>query len=486
MKKVKNFRGLILLLFLGFFLMDKAYPQTGLIPTGKVQLFFNDGKSIISIPFMPIFNESGEVESLADANGLVELRTDRLFYIRSQFYTDTVFKVTKDSLTKIILEYKDVALNPVEIKYFKDPRDQIKYLSKRFNSEYVSSPHLGVFSGYCVVNQQGKVLGYFEAAGLSLLSGNKQWKPWDFATNNSSGDSYNHLVPIELRRSYHWNLTGDTISSSFYDEKNSHKSYSLLPFYSREFYRALEVSGPLDEKSIKYYDFRYGDEAGHDVIYFTIKDQFKGDNTLPIFLLGEGIIYLSNSGDMVERLTFRFSHYRYLNFELKREFRNREISGILTVVYEQNDGKIFPKEIGLEAKFFGMRNLFRPRPFELGNEASISEKLYVKNFKPVAKEDLQSLPIAMNRVGLESMVPYNPNHWKVDTRVSDKDFRKIQSDLGKIVSLEKQFQANSGKRLHPWFNGESKNLTDEEMNMKRAKYTQDVVNRLRSKWEELK
>ncbi|GHB44833.1 hypothetical protein GCM10008106_27390 [Mongoliitalea lutea] len=485
MKKVEKFRKLLLLFFLSFILINKAYSQKGPVPTGKAQLFFNDGKSILPIPYMPIFNEAGEVEFLADIDGLIELPTDRLFYVRSQFYTDTVVQVRTDSLTKIILEYKDVALNPVEIKYFKDPRDQIKYLSKSINSDYVSSPHLGVFSGYSIVNQQGKVLGYFEAAGLSLLSGNKKWKPWDFAVNNSSGETYNHLLPMELRRSHHWNLAGDTIPSSYHDEKNPQNSYGLLPFYCREFYRALEVSGPLDEKSIKYYDFRYGDEVGNDVIYFNIKDQFKADDKLPIFLIGEGVIYLSNSGDMVERFTFNFSSYRYLNFELKRDLRNRGISGILTVVYDRYDGKIFPKEIELEAKFFESRNLFRPRSFDPGNEASIKEKLYLTNYQPLAKDDVQNLAQAMNRVGLESMVPYNSSYWRLGTKVSDKDFRKIQSDLGRIISLEKQFLANSGKRLHPWYNGETISSSDEEMNKRRIKYTLDVVTSLRSKWDEL-
>ncbi|MCH7415509.1 hypothetical protein MM213_18555 [Belliella sp. R4-6] len=458
---------------------------------GSAQFFFKDGKSTIAIPFMPVLNQAGEVEALADSVGMVSLPIGESFYLKSLFYKDTVFQVVENKLTKIVLEYKEVDLQTFEIKFYKDPRDHVKQLAKQMSSEYISSPHLGVFSGYFLVSQKGKVLDFYEADGLSLLSGNKKWKPWDFANHNSSGDTYNHLVPLENRRSFHWNLAGDTIASRFSNQTNGEKTYQILPFYAREIYRALEVSGPLDEKSTKYYDYKYGIDNEMDVIYFNVKDQFKADDSLPLFLMGEGVLYLNGSGEMVDRLTYNFSSYRYLNLELKRAARNREISGVLSVVYDKKNNTILPTEIGLEAKFFGQRNLFSPRPFEHGNEASISEKLYLNNHKPVNENDLENFRRAMSRIGLESMVLYNPKYWQGSNSVSDKVYTKVKSDLGKKVPLEKQFLANSGKRLHPWLseNNTSKNKNEpsrEELRAKEIKFTEDVVNQLRSIWLDYK
>jgi hypothetical protein len=474
-------------LLLIFLIATPLYSQD----RGSAQFFFKDGKSTIAIPFMPVLNQAGEVEALADSVGVVSLPIGESFYLKSLFYKDTVFQVVENKLTKIVLEYEEVALQAFEIKFYKDPRDHVKHLAKQISSEYISSPHLGVFSGYFLVIQKGKVLDFYEADGLSLLSGNKKWKAWDFANHNSSGDTYNHLVPMEIRRSFHWNLAGDTIVSRFSNQTNIEKTYQILPFYAREIYRALEVSGPLDEKSIKYYDYKYGIDNDMDVIYFNVKDQFKADDSLPLFLIGEGVLYLNGSGEMVDRLTYNFSSYRYLNLELKRAARNREISGVLSVTYDKQNNTILPTEIGLEAKFFGQRNLFSPRPFELGNEASISEKLYLKNYKPVNQDDLPNMRRAMSRIGLESMVPYNPKYWQGSNSVSDKVYTKVKSDLGQKVPLEKQFTANSGKRLHPWLseNNSSKNNNDpirEELRAKEIKFTEDVVNQLRSIWLDFK
>ncbi|SFT72563.1 hypothetical protein SAMN04489724_1846 [Algoriphagus locisalis] len=459
---------------------------------GSAQFFFKDGKSRISLPFLPVYNQAGEVEALADSVGVVSLPIGESFQIRSLFYRDTVFQVVENRLTKIILEYEDVALQTFEIKFFKDSRDHVEQLSKRMSAEYISSPHLGAFSGYFLVRQKGKILDFFEADGLSLLSGNKKWKPWDFANTNSSGDSYNHLVPMEIRRSFHWNIQGDTIAVELFNQSTRDKEYGMLPFYSREIYRALEVSGPLDEKSIKYYDFKYGVEDNTDVIYFNVKDQFKLEAKLPLFLVGEGVLYLTSSGEMVDKLIFNFSSYKYLNLQLNRSARNREISGVLSVSFDKQNTTILPTEIGLEAKFFGERNLFPPRPFELGNEASISEKMHLKNYKPVNEEDLENLREAMLRIGLESMVPYNPNYWRGSTNVSDKLYAKVNSDLGKKIPLEKQFLANSGKRLHPWPSNTSSSSNKkndssiEELTAKKIRIIEDLVGQLRALWVDYK
>jgi hypothetical protein len=478
-----------ILFLLIFITATPLFSQNGV--RGSAQFFFKDGKSKIAMSFMPVLNQAGEVEALADSVGMVSLPIGESFYLKSLFYKDTVFQVVENKLTKIVLEYEDVALQAFEIKFYKDPRDHVKQLAKQISSEYISSPHLGIFSGYFLVSQKGKVLDFYEADGLSLISGNKKWKPWDFANHNSSGDTYNHLVPLEIRRSFHWNLAGDTIASKAYFQNNIDKTYQISPFFAKELYRALEVSGPLDEKSMRYYDYKYGVEKNADVIYFNVKDQFKADDSLSLFLIGEGVLYLNSSGEMVDRLTYNFYSYRYLNLELKRAARNREISGVLSVTYDKQNNTILPTEIGLEAKFFGQRNLFSPRPFELGNEASISEKLYLKNYKRVNQDDLPNMRRAMSRIGLESMVPYNPKYWQGRNSVSDKVYIKVKSDLGQKVPLEKQFLANSGKRLHPWPSdiNTSKNKNEpniEALRAKEIKLTENVVNQLRSIWLDYK
>ncbi|EON74715.1 hypothetical protein ADIS_4826 [Lunatimonas lonarensis] len=470
------------------------FSQEGEKGRGSVQFFFKDGKSLISAPFLPLYNQLGEVEALADSVGVVTLPVGRHFQVKSLFYSDTVFQVVENRLTKIILEYEDVALQTFEIKFFKDPKDHIKQLSKQISSEYISSPHLGTFSGYFIVSQKGQILDFYEADGLSLLSGNSKWKPWDFASNNSSGDAYNHLVPMEVRRSFHWNLAGDTIASGFNSQVSRDQDYLISPFYGREIFRALELSGPLDEKSMKYYDFKYGIDNGMDVIYFTVKDQFKADDKVPLFLVGEGIVYLTSSGEMVERLIFNFSSYRYLNFPLKRGGRNREISGVLSVVYDRQNATILPREIGLEAKFFGERNLFRPRPFELGNESSIIEKMYLKNYEPVNKEDLENLRRGMSRIGVESMVPYDANYWAKNGSSLEEEYPRFKSDLSSKVTIERQFVANSGKRFYSLSDEEFNQLynlypeanTESEVLEKENEIIKNVVNQLRGIWVEIR
>ncbi|MBW3466955.1 hypothetical protein [Arthrospiribacter ruber] len=483
-----------ILFLLTFIAVTPLFSQEGEKDKGSVQFFFKDGKSLIAVPFLPIYNQLDEVKALADSVGVVTLPVGRPFQIKSLFYSDTVFQVTENRLTKIILEYEDVALQTFEIKFFKDPRDHVKQLSKRISSEYISSPHLGAFSGYFMVSQKGRILDFYEADGLSLLSGNNKWKPWDFAHDNSSGDTYNHLVPMEVRRSFHWDLAGDTIASRINTQVNRDKDYLISPFYVREIYRALELSGPLNEKSMKYYDFKYGVENEIDVIYFTVKDQFKADDKLPLFLVGEGVLYLNSSGEMVERLMYIFSSYRYLNFPLKRGGRSREISGVLSVAYDRQNATILPMEIGLEAKFFGERNLFRPRPFELSNESSIIEKMYLKNYKQVNKEDLGNLRKAMSRIGLESMVPYDANYWAKNGTVLQEKYSRIKSDLSSKVDIEKQYVANSEKRFHYLSDDEFNQLyslypeanTKSEVLEKESRIIKNVVEQLRGVWVEIK
>ncbi|EIM76310.1 hypothetical protein A3SI_10879 [Nitritalea halalkaliphila LW7] len=415
-----------------------------------MQFSYQEGKEVVSIPFLPVYNQSGEVEALADETGTALLPVGEIFLIQSLFFRDTLFQVPNVTSSTFFLQVEDLALEAVHVTSFAQADSHVQALSQSMQKKYIQTPHLGTFTGYSLVTQKGQVLDFFEAAGLSLLSGNVKWKPWDFSTDNTSGSAYNRFVPMEQRRSFHWTLAGDTLPSKAVDYEDRTKSYVLTPFYAREIYRALEVSGPLDEKSSAYYAFKYGAEGEEGVIYFTIKDRLKADENLPVFLVGEGKIYPSSSGDRVEKVRFSFSSYRYINFELGRTLRNREMSGQLEVIYGHKENLIYPKEISLEAKFFGQLNLGRPRPFEPGEAVSISEKIYLEGYTPLEKEEAKVLNAAMGYIGLESMVAYAPAYWSLASTVPKEQFKKIAADLRRRLPLEQQFQENSGKRLHPF------------------------------------
>jgi hypothetical protein len=68
----------------------------------------------------------------------------------------------------------------------------------------------------------------------------------------------------------------------------------------------------------------------------------------------------------------------------------------------------------------------------------------------------------------------------------------VNSDLGKRISLEKQFLANSGKRLHTWptdsvrRSNKGNDLSIEELRAQQVKHNQEVINRMRVYWTENK
>ncbi|MGY6559184.1 MAG: hypothetical protein ACXIT9_07850 [Nitritalea sp.] len=453
----------------------------------QVQFFYQEGKEAVPISFLPVYNQLGEVEALADETGTALLPVGKSFHIKSLFYRDTLFQVPDARSLTFFLQREDLPLDAVHVHFFAEAADHVQALSKSMQKEYLQAPHLGTFKGYFLVKQKSQVIDFFEASGLSLLSGNIDWKPWDFSINDGTGSAYSHFVPLEQRRSFHWTLAGDTLPSKFIDPDNRNNTYVISPFYAREIYRALEVSGPLNEKSIPYYAFKYGAEGEENVIYFTIRERYRADEKLPIFLVGEGKIYPSSSGDRVEKVSFSFSSYRYINFELGRTLRNREISGQLEVNYGHKENVIYPQEISLEAKFFGQLNLGRPRPFEAGQEVSISEKIHLGGFTPLENEEAKVMPAAMKYIGLESMVAYSPTYWRQSSTLSREQFHKVAADLGKQLPLEKQFQVNGGKRLHPFpqpeeGRGRNKKSKEVDFRVQYLAYLEKTMPLLRQLW----
>jgi hypothetical protein len=72
MVKASNKLGKTQILFLlTFFAVTPLFSQDG--ERGSAQFFFKDGSSTIFIPFLPVYNQSGEVEALADSVGVVSL-----------------------------------------------------------------------------------------------------------------------------------------------------------------------------------------------------------------------------------------------------------------------------------------------------------------------------------------------------------------------------------------------------------------------------
>ena len=125
-------------------------------------------------------------------------------------------------------------------------------------------------------------------------------------------------------------------------------------------------------------------------------------------------------------------------------------AGAYQSFFENSSEKVFVSEVELKSKLFGPVNIGNPRPYKKGSEVTIIEKILFEDFQFVqSKKDLASLEKGFGFVGLETMVAYNPEYWSSNALVNPDLFDQIRRDLGSKISLNDQFQANSGKRLIP-------------------------------------
>ncbi len=404
------------------------------------------------VPFLPIFSEDGTVYGITDSIGNITLEEGVRFFIRSFFYQDREFIVEPNAEKVILLERVEIALEEIEIRSFQNPVDQLKYLNKSFESAFEKNAFLSNFKGYYAVQQQEKYVDFFEASGISLHSKSQKWKPYNFVQAWGGGSAYQFLVPLELRRSHHWDwMTGDTIPArNTLASTERSDQYFIKPFYARELMHAFEYSWPLSSSNLKFYDFQYDLENGKEIILFKSKDEERVKANSDLFLIGEGKIVLDESGENIESITINFSKYNYVAFPKNRNGRERQIGGSLSVIFENSSDKAFVSKVELKAKLFGPINIGNPRPYQKGSEVTIIEKILFEDFQFVqSKQNLASLEKGFGFVGLESMVAYDSNYWSSYALVSTDLFNQIKRDLGSKISLNKQFQSNSGKRLIP-------------------------------------
>lgn len=405
------------------------------------------------IPFLPIFSEDGAVYGITDSIGNITLEEGITFFIRSFFYQDREFIVEPNTEKVILLERAEIAMEEIEIRSFQNPVDHLKHLNKSFEPNFDKEAFLSTFRGYYAVQQHEKYVDFFEASGISLHSESQKWKPFNFVQAGWVGSSAFHfLVPLELRRSHHWDwTTGDTIPPRITQPSTERSDqYFIKPFYARELVHAFEYSWPLSSTNLKFYDFQYDLENGKEIILFKSKDEERVKANSDLFLIGEGKIILNESGESIESITINFSKYNYIAFPKNRNGRERQMGGSLSVIFEDFSNKVFVREIGLNSKLFGPVNIGNPRPYQKGSEVTIIEKILFEDFQFVqSKKDLASLEKGFGFVGLETMVAYDPEYWSSNALVNPDLFNQIRRDLGSKISLNDQFQANSGKRLIP-------------------------------------
>lgn len=412
-----------------------------------------NSKTSSPIPFLPIFSLDGNIHSITDSLGNSFLTKGENYRIQSNFYRDSTFQITEDNSQQILLNLQDIYLEPVEFNSFRTANDHISFLSKGFSKSYEKNAYLAKFSGYSAVMQNGRYLDFYQADGLSLISASSKWKPYNFAQAGwSDGKSYHYIATFDVRRSHHWaTVGGDTIPSASSGNQNDLAlEYKLSPFYFREIYFALENSWPLNPTLIKYYEFKYGEINGREVIFFSTKEKERSNPKTDLFLIGEGVIELTDGGQVVSSITFDFSRYYYISFPNTREPRKRELAGSLAVKFEEIGNQTFPHQFDLEAKFFGPRNL-KPRPFKQGEEATILERAELKNYQFMkSKSDLASIENGMKFLGLGSPVKFDLSYWSNQSLIEPELFNKIAKDVGNKIPLERQFRANSGKGMYPF------------------------------------
>ncbi|SDD75110.1 hypothetical protein SAMN04488104_10544 [Algoriphagus faecimaris] len=404
------------------------------------------------VPFLPIFTEDGTVYGITDSIGNITLEEGITFFIRSLFYQDKAFRVEPNAEKVILLERAEIALEEIEIRSFQNPIDQLIHLNKSFEPAFEKEAFLSNFRGYYAVQQQEKYVDFFEASGISLHSKSQKWKPYNFVQAWGGGSAHQFLVPLELRRSHHWDwTTGDTIPArNTLASTERSDQYFIKPFYARELMHAFEYSWPLSSSNLKFYDFQYDLENGKEIILFKSKDEERVKANSDLFLIGEGKIILGESGENIENITINFSKYNYVAFPKNRNGRERQMGGSLSVIFENSSDKVFVSEVELKAKLFGPINIGNPRPYRKGSEVTIMEKILFEDFQFIqSKKDLASLEKGFGFVGLETMVVYDPEYWNSHALVSPDLFNQIRRDLGSKISLNDQFEANSGKRLIP-------------------------------------
>lgn len=422
--------------------------------TEKLKIKFVFDGDGLDASHIPLFNADFEPVFVTDSTGIAEFTVGDTVYVRSLFYADTMFVVQSNMQPVISLNVSPLTLAEVIIA-FKPVDKQMDLTMRLFEKHYVKSPFIAHSNAYYYFRGQGQFLEFNEMAGLTLFSGYKKWKPWSFAPDGEP-HAYIQTVPIENRRSLHWDYKGDTIPSidreKMYDRNGPR--WNVRPYMYRPLYRALEESGPMWKKNKKFYDFEYNyDEETEQflVVNFRTKNRYREKETGKLFLIGEGKLYISKDSDHIEKIEYDYSKYMDINFEQNRQGRKKDIAGTIAVTYV-NGQIIFPESIEFSCYYLG-RNWYPPRPDPVDQNLNSYEKILFSNHtQDLIDSNENDTYKTFSFIDTESYAEYDPTFWKQDNFVEKPLYDKIHRDLSFKIDLTEQYEMNAGNRFAKWNN----------------------------------
>jgi hypothetical protein len=440
----------IAFLWINIFFHEFSFAQEKNLRLASVRILISDIKNEVPAVYLPVFNKDTIPIALTDSLGFVNLNVGEQVFIKSIFYNDTSFIVPEYGPVILKLSYSVVQLD--EIKIVSYTAERLMQLSSRiFEERYPKDPYLTHVQAFYYLKSHQRYLEFFQMDGLGLLSGNRKWEAWSFDPGGKS-KTYLYMIPIEQRRSFHWDYNGDTIPYRYIDNNNK-LHWIVRPFMYRPVFRAFEISGPTFHKNRKFYDFSFDYDQETDVEYvvnFKTKDQFKSKNTKNLFIVGEGKIWVSKTENLITRVKFYFSKYYDINLEINRQERFKKIIGWIDLSFEQLEDEIFPKKVTFECNYLD-DSWYSPRPLPRENSLIRYEHVQFGNLtKTMIFNDQSRAVRTFSFVDINSEAEYNSEFWNRNTFVSKSLYGRIYKDLSSKIGLEDQFGMNSQARFDDW------------------------------------
>lgn len=402
----------------------------------------------------PLFDTRLQPIAVTDSVGTAEFSIGDSVLVRSLFFRDTAFVVIKNH-SLIEITPSTFELEEVQIKSYS--ADELMGISAGlFIKGYSESPFMARTSGYYYFKGREKFLEFYQMDGLTLFSGNKKWKAWSFAPGGKP-ESYLYMVPINARRSFHWDYEGDSVGYTGYD-RSGELLWIVKPFMYRPIYRALEISGPMFPGNKKFYEFvyNYDEETEEDyVVNFRTRERYRNRNVKDLFLVGEGKVFISKSSNQINRVEFDFSKYYDVNLERSRAERKKDIAGKLTVGFIHGD-RTYPSSVEFNCQFLG-ENWFLPRPAPVVERLNGYENVRFTDYTTdLVNDNERETYRIFDFMDMESYAEYDPVYWqKNNALVGRQLYNNIQSGLSTKIPLDQQFVQNSGSRLAVWQKGKN-------------------------------
>lgn len=466
-------------------LIAKAFGQD----SGKVIVIIDDNRNKFPGVSVPLYHlNDGYLIGITDSTGTATINLDSTYLdvnIRSYFYKDTTFRVNRGETVTIYIKPVEILLREIVIKSLRI-NPLIKRATKRFKREYIAGPNLLSANGYYTIESRGKYLEFYQMDGIALHSGYLDWKPFRFSPTPANGKSYFCIVPLELRRTYHWGVNGDTVAPKL-NSPDYLLRYLLKPFSFREVYRALEVSGPCSYKNRKFYDFSL--EEGNEpndyfLIHFRTKDKYRSKRINDLLLIGEGILWISRQDQKIKRIEYDFSQYHNVDLPANRKGRIREIYGTIIVSYVNYPDGLFIDVVDFSCRWWGNHHIYRPRPMPFENRIHITEHIDIRKIKKCPDVQLlqrENIAKMFDYIGDNSLAKYDPSFWDKQTNISTPpDLKQIFNDLSLKIKINNQFIKNSGKRFYPWDEG---NYSTENSSLLKSFPNAKNVAEARKQWE---